>query len=654
MLYTLTSETKSLLDERIRTSQLLGGNAEFVLHGGGNTSLKSKVITVTGKEVTALFVKGSGSDLSIIEADGFTALDLEGLLEAKDLKEVNDDDMTMFFQTNMLDPNQSAPSVETFLHAFIPYRYVDHSHADYVVAVTNTDLTDDQIKDIFGGRIIVLPYRHPGFQLAEALIETIGGHDFSEYDGVILRNHGLVTWGDSAEESYRKHVNLVRKAESAVRSRWSGIKPAEADERELGKFIEFLPYLRGILSKQNKKILTWNNEPEAVGYSLTDLANALQSLGPATPDMLVRTKKDYLYLASIDEAKERIEEYMEKYTKDFDKNVGRRYRMHDPSPNVIVIRGYGVVTAAETPRESKITMDFAMHSFRVASAASAIGRNRFVSERESFEMEYWPPQEAKLKKHPRKPLDGYVAVVTGAASGIGKVSLRRFAEEGMVAVGCDIDKDIVEVSRNVDGESLPLVFDISREGEVKNAFAEIVKKYGGVDVIFNNAGYLKPSPIDETSLESLRKHVEINSIGTFLITREAFKIMKVQGVGGVFIFNATKNVTNPGEGMMAYGSSKAFVAQLSRYVALEGGKYGIRSNVLNPDKVFRESKIWEDGVLENRAKAKGMSVEDYKRGNLLRVEVLPEHVANIAIELIKDSIFGATTGTMIPVDGGIK
>ncbi|MEM2615304.1 MAG: bifunctional aldolase/short-chain dehydrogenase [Thermoplasmatales archaeon] len=652
MLYTLPYETESRLEDRIRTSRLMGSNPDLVLHGGGNTSVKSSIVSMTGKKINALFVKGSGSDLSKIEADGFTTLDLDGLIEAKELNEMNDEDMISFFRVQMLDPSQSDPSVETFLHAFIPFEYVDHSHADYVVAITNTDLSDDQIKSIFGDRVVVLPYIHPGFKLAKEFINILVDSDFGNYDGAILRNHGLVTWGHTADESYSKHLALVSKAESFVKSRWKGIEQRTIDDADVMKFVQFLPHIRGVLSKHRKKIITWNHDPEAVGYSLTDIAEKLQTLGPATPDMLVRTKKDYLFMNSIDEAEERIGEYVARYEKNYRQYIGGRYEMHDPNPNVIVIKGYGIITASDTLAESRITMDFAIHSLRVASAAASIGRNRFITEKESFEMEYWPPQEAKLRKKQRRGLEGYVALITGAASGIGKVTMHRFAEEGMVAVGCDIDSKIKEVSNNANETGL--IFDITNEEEVKKAFTEIVKMYGGIDVIFNNAGYLKPSLLEETSLENMRKHIEVNSIGTFLVTREAFKIMKSQGSGGIFIFNATKNVTHPGEGMVAYGSSKAFVAQLARYVAIEGGKYGIRSNVLNPDKIFRESRIWEGGVLENRAKAKGISVEEYKKANLLHVEVLPEHVANVAIELVKDAIFGATTGTMIPIDGGIK
>jgi len=653
MLYSLNGEARSSLEERVRTSRMLGSDSSLVLHGGGNTSVKT-VVSRMGKDVRALFVKSSGSDLGKAAVEGFTALDLDRLVEAQGLEEMSDEDMVLFFKASMLDPEQQQPSVETFLHAFIPFRYVDHSHADLVLAITNTDMTDEMIKDIFGGSVLVLPYIHPGFNLAKKFMEAVSGSELRNYEGAILRNHGLVTWGDSAEESYEKHIRLVKRAESFLSEHWKGIKEVHISKEKEEEFLSFLPKLRGMLSRKKRKILSWNSTPEAVGLSLDERLISLREVGPATTDMLIRTKRNFLFAESLEDLSGRIEEYRKRYEEEYGKYVSGKYEMHDPYPNVLIIRGYGVVASSFTAGESRIVGDLAIHSLRVASASSSIGRNRFLPEKECFEMEYWPPQEAKLRKIQRRPLEGYIALVTGAASGIGKVTLGRFSEEGMVSVGCDIDPGVNDVAKSLGGEALGLTFDISDEGAVQRAYREIIRNYGGIDVVFNNAGYLKPSPLDETTLEVLKKHIDVNSIGTFLVTREAFRIMKSQGIGGVFIFNATKNVTHPGEGMMAYGSSKAFAAQLSRYVAIEGGKYGIRSNVLNPDKVFRESRIWEGGVLENRAKAKGVTVEDYKKGNLLHVEVLPEHVANVAVALVKDSIFGATTGTMIPIDGGVK
>jgi rhamnose utilization protein RhaD (predicted bifunctional aldolase and dehydrogenase)/NAD(P)-dependent dehydrogenase (short-subunit alcohol dehydrogenase family) len=653
-MFAIPDDEKKLLDERVKTSRSLGADDNLVLHGGGNTSVKLKVRSMTGKDIPALFVKSSGSNLATINSEEFTAMKMSELLDAKLLQSMDDEEMSSFIKSCMLDQDQAFPSVEIFIHAFISSKFVDHSHADFIVALTNTELDDRAISEVFKEKVLVIPYVKPGFQLAKYFLDTIEERDLSNFAGVILRNHGLVTWGNTAKESYEMHVRLVKEAQAFIQNRWKGIPHVVMEKDREEGMIEFLPKIRGSLSKEMKKILTWDNSPEVVGFSISSEARKFSTLGPATPDMLVRTKKSYLFVEDLSELESKIADFVNTYEDEFKKFVHGGRTMHDPYPSIVVIKGYGLITAATTKREADILRDEAIHSFRVASAANAISKNKFISDQQCYDMEYWPFQEAKLSKRKRLELEGFIGLVTGAASGIGKVTFSRFANEGMQAIGSDIDPRISDVCEEIGNNSYGLKFDISNEESVTQAFREIVRNFGGIDAVFNNAGYLKPSPLEETSISDLRKHLEINSVGTFLVTREAFRIMKRQGIGGTFVFNVTKNVTNPGEGMMSYGTSKAFAAQLSRYVALEGGKYGIRSNVVNPDKIFRESKIWEGGVLENRAKAKGITPEEYKKGNLLRVEVLPEHVANIVIELIKDNVFGATTGTMIPVDGGIK
>ncbi len=351
-----------------------------------------------------------------------------------------------------------------------------------------------------------------------------------------------------------------------------------------------------------------------------------------------------------------IDEYAAKYRKEYEEYV-RGFPMHDPYPSCIVIRGYGLITAGINSREASIAMDQMRHSLLVNARAMRLGGNSFISRKEAYEMEYWPLEEAKLKKFHPRPLEGHVSVVTGAASGIGLEVARKLAMNGSAVIACDLDPDVTSVSKTLGTESgnpvIPAVIDISSEEAVEKAYRNAVLEFGGVDMLFNNAGVLKSSLIEDTTVQDLDLHYRVNARGTFLMTREAFKIMKAQNIGGNMVFNITKNLTNPGPGMLSYGSTKAFAAHVCHYVAKEGGKYGIRANIVNPDKIFRGSKIWENGVLEARAKAKGQTVEQYKTQNLLRREVLPDHVANVVLALINEDAFGATTDAMIPIDGGI-
>lgn len=648
----IPAEEMSLLRDRVRTSRQLGKNEDLVLHGGGNTSVKLTVVDQLKNKVEALYIKDSGSDLATIDEKGFVGLNLSSLIDAKVIVKMSDVEMTSYIRGCMLDPDVGFPSVETFLHAFIKEKFVDHSHADYVLMLTNTNLTDAKIAKVFGEKVLVIPYAPAGFELARLFIEAVSAADLSKFDGVILRNHGLVTWGDTANESLKKHMNIVKEAERFVKERWKEVKGIAIGNGRREEFIDFLPLLRGVLSKRVRKVLVWDNSPKTVAYSLLKEAKELCSIGPATPDMLVRSKGSYLFLENLKDVEIRVEEFVTDYNKKFEKNLGTGYLMHDPYPSVLLVKGYGLLASSSSFKQSKIIADHAKHSLRISLASGSVAGSRNITEKQKFHMEYWSLQEAKLKKLRKPELEGYIGVVTGAASGIGYVTFSRFADEGILSVGTDIDNAILKLQ---DGKSrFGMMMDITNEEEVRKAFRKIVEQFGGIDVVFNNAGYLHPSPLDEISLADMKRHLDVNALGTFIVTKEAFRIMKKQGMGGSFVFNVTKNVTNPGKGMTSYGSSKAFASQLSRYVAVEGGKYGIRSNVLNPDKIFKHSKIWEGGVLEDRARAKGITVDEYRRGNLLHVEVLPEHVANIVIALVKDSIFGATTGASFPVDGGIQ
>ena len=646
-------EFKDEVDERVYASRLLGSEPDLVLHGGGNTSVKVTETDHTGKRVEVLRVKGSGSDLSTIERSGFTGLRLLDLKAAQSVEAMSDFEMMDYLRKSMVDPAEPAPSVETFMHAFLPFRFVDHSHSDSILSLTNASIGAKEIRKILGN-VLFVPYFPPGFTLAKKILEVAGSID-NNTEGIVLSRHGLFTFGNSAKESYEKHVSLVTRAEEYISKTVGDRKPTRSFEHakiDTDKISE----LRGAVSARRKKVLHISTNPVDIEISSSEEAVRFQKAGPATPDMLIRTKYDYLFLRKEDSLKDSVLRFAEEYEKEFKENV-RGFPMHDPYPSIIVLEGSGIITQAPSYREAKIIYDQFIHSFRVNFNASIIGKQQFISRKEAFDMEYWPLEEAKLKKTSPRMLQGSVSLVTGSGGGIGLVAAEKLAVNGSCVVLCDVSPEVVQVagelSSRIRGDVIGIRCDISREDEVLAMFNEVLMKFGGVDILFNNAGILKSSPIDELSTEEMDRHYRVNSMGTFIVTREAFKTMKAQGIGGNIVFNITKNLTHPGSGMAAYGSTKAFAAQLCHYVSKEGGKFGIRSNIINPDKIFRGSAIWANGVLESRARAKNQTVEEYMTSNLLRREVLPEHVANVLLALVDENTFGATTDTMIPVDGGI-
>ncbi len=641
------------IDERVRTARMLGKDPELVLHGGGNASLKTVEIDHAGREIKVLRVKGSGSDMATIDVSGFTGLRMDDLLPAEKIEKMTDIEMMDYLRKSMVDPSEPTPSVESFLHAFIPFTFVDHTHSDHILMLTNSGMSEDNISSILG-HVLVIPYIPPGFILARQMLSTISKLT-PDIKGIVLEKHGLFTFGETATESYEKHMELVGKAREYVKNQCGDriydkkfLEPIDVDS--------ILPEIRGKLSAGFKKVLLVKKDGEPLEIAQSSQAQMYQKSGPATPDMLIRTKYDFLYVDNKNNVLDRIYEFATEYRKEHSEYVNV-YPMHDPYPSVIIVRGYGIITAARTLKECKIIMDQAVHSMRVNSVAGKLGKQEFISRKEAYEMEYWPLEEAKLKKFRPKPLEGNVCIVTGAASGIGYETFLKISENGGNVIAVDINKDVIKISEEINGKygvaSVGKIVDISDRKAIEKMVEEVVLKYGGIDVLFNNAGILKSEPFEEITPETIEKHIAINSMAPFVLSQKVFTVMKKQGTGGNFIFNITKNLTHPGPGMASYGTTKAFSAQLSHYIAKEGGKFGIRSNIINPDKIFKNSKIWDNGVLEKRAEAKGITPEQYKRGNLLNVEVLPEHVANMVLAILNDDIFGATTDAMIPVDGGI-
>ncbi len=642
-----------LIDDRVETARKLGMDNELVLHGGGNASVKVTEKNHAGKEIRVLRVKGSGSDMATIDSKGFTGLRMDDLLSAKSMKSMTDIEMMDYLRKSMVDPSEPSPSVESFLHAFIPHTFVDHTHSDHILMLTNSGTSREKISEILGN-VLVIPYIPPGFKLARELLNAVENIN-DKIEGIVLEKHGLFTFGETAEDSYQKHMKIVGKARKYVTS-VCGEKLFTEKYTDEVHVDHILPEIRGRISKNFKKILLVRKEGEALEIARSEEATKYFDSGPATPDMLIRTKFSFLYIDSAADVMEKIDAFAKNYAEEHSKYAAE-YKMHDPYPTVMIVKGYGIITAARTIKECNIIMDQAIHTFRVNAAAGKLGKHQFISKKEAYEMEYWPLEEAKLKKFKPKPLEGYVCIVTGAASGIGLEAFRKITENGGNVVAVDLNEGVLDIVKDINRaygvSSMGIVADLSDRAAITKMIGDVVLNYGGIDVFFSNAGILKSEPLEDISEATMDLHVSINAIAPFLLSQKIFTVMRKQGIGGNFIFNITKNLTHPGPGMVSYGTTKAFSAQLCHYIAKEGGKYGIRANIINPDKIFKNSRIWDNGVLEKRAEAKGITPDEYKRGNLLHMEVLPEHVANLVVALLDDTIFGATTDAMIPVDGGI-
>ena len=476
---------------RVYTSRLLGAESELVLHGGGNTSVKVEEKDHTGEPTGVLRIKGSGSDLAQIARDGFTGLRLEDLLAAKKFKSLDDLQMVDYFRKSMLDPSESSHSVEAFLHAFIPFKFVDHSHADSIIALTNTDLKDEEIRECLGN-VVVVPYIAPGFELARALADRM--EEITKADGIVLRKHGLFTYSESAKESYSKHIELVTKAEKFIATRIKGSLFTRKYDQISPDLMEFLPKLRGVLSGSAKKILHVNTDSAAVEVACSAEAEELCSYGPATPDMLIRTKHDFLYVPALGEIAEKVTDFAEKYRQEHS-TYAPSYPMHDPYPSVILIRGFGIITQSSTKKAARIIMDQAMHSFTVNAKCRKLGKPDFISKTQANHMEYWPLQEAKLKKFVPRKLQGIVSVVTGAAGGIGLEAFTALAQNGSHVIALDVDPAVVgageSLSKETKIENLSIQTDLGNEDQIRMSIEKAVREFGGVDVVFNNAGILK-------------------------------------------------------------------------------------------------------------------------------------------------------------------
>jgi rhamnulose-1-phosphate aldolase/alcohol dehydrogenase len=673
-------EGLSELETLAYRSNLLGADRAVANFGGGNTSTKAQERDHAGREVDVLWVKGSGTDLATIKAEQFTGLKLDEVLPLEEREEMSDEEMVAYLASCQLTPTMPRGSIETLLHAFVPYPHVDHTHPDAINMICCTQGGEELAAECLSEEAVWIPYMRPGFTLSRQVGEAVRKNPNARF--VLLAKHGLVTWGETHEESYSRTIEAINRAAEFVASRagepFGGrkVEPLAPERREV-LLAEVLPTLRGALSsgvreaQVAQKILRADHTSEDVlEFVCGRDSKELSQVGAACPDHLVRTKVRPLWVnldpesEGADELKEKLREGVEAYRREYEAYFSRHEEadeeMFDPNPRVVLIPGVGLVAAAQNHKEASLSRDFAYRAIAVMRGAHALGGYISLTEEESYAVEYWPLELYKLTlAPPPRELAGRVAFVTGGAGGIGSAVARSLAREGACVVACDLDEQGArEVADGLPEPGIATRADVTDEGEVARAYRWAILEYGGVDVVVSNAGFASSAPIEETSVEMWDKNHAVLAKGYFLVSREAFRILKEQGVGGSLIFVASKNAMAAGKNAGAYSSAKAAELHLARCLAEEGGSDRIRVNTVNPDAVLSGSRIWGSSWREERAAAYGIKPEEleeyYRQRNVLKVNVLPENIAEAVLHFASEARSSRSTGNVLNVDGGVK
>jgi rhamnose utilization protein RhaD (predicted bifunctional aldolase and dehydrogenase)/NAD(P)-dependent dehydrogenase (short-subunit alcohol dehydrogenase family) len=669
---------------RTYSSRLLGAEESLVLHGGGNTSVKSYVTNVLGEQVPALYVKASGYNLVDIEPQGHSAVDLEFLKRLRALENLSDAAMADEFRAHLFNPHAPTPSIEALAHAFLPHKFIDHTHADAMLALTNQSEARKRVQEAMGEDVIVLDYAKPGFKLAKAAAAAYESRSKSR--GMVWLRHGLVTWGKTARESYEATIELVTRAEQYLAQRATRplvvqvSTPSALAEKRL---LTVAPLVRGLLAESSgdadrpycRVILQSLTDRETLNFVDSDRGKRIALSPPLTSDHLIRTKALPLWLDSPayeDPARLRqqlataLEDYTAAYQAYIERNsahLPEGLKTFDPLPRVLLLPGLGAICSGKNVQAAKIARDITAHTLAVKAQIAAMGTYEGLSESQLFEMEYHTLQHAKLGRRDDLPLAREVALITGAAGAIGSAIAQGLLENGChVAVtdlpGQALENLVTELKGTFGDRVLGVALDVTDAASVAQGFEIIIKTWGGVDLIIVNAGIALVSSLEEMKLEAFQKLERVNTEGTLLTLSEAGRHFKYQGTGGDIVLISTKNVFAPGAKFGAYSATKAAAHQLARIASLEMAEIGVRVNMVSPDAVFshgtRRSGLWAE-VGPDRMRARGLDEkgleEYYRKRNLLKVQVTAEHVARAVLFFATRQT--PTTGATIPVDGGL-
>jgi len=642
------AEYQGDLAQRVYTSRLLGRDRTLVLHGGGNTSVKIREKNLLGEEEDILYVKGSGWDLATIEAAGFSPVKMRHLLALAKLEYLSDPQMVNELKTQMTRASAPSPSVETILHAILPYKYVDHTHADAVIAVTNTPNGLDRVQEIYGDKIVIIPYVMPGFDLALFCAEKFPAEAGKNTIGMLLMNHGMFSFGETAQESYERMIQLVSMAEDYLKaySAWENpLPPVVKSDLPVSKT---LAKLRREVSEVAgfPMIITQDRSDRALAFVQRKDLGQISQQGPATPDHVIRTKQLPMVGTDINAYVAAYKTYFAQYSA----TAKQPKTMLDPAPRVILDPELGMLTLGKTAKDAAIAADIYHHTMDVIAAATKLGGYQALPSQDIFDVEYWDLEQAKLRSGGKAPMfTGEIALVTGAASGIGKACVASLLQRGAAVVGLDINPAIQELHKRPDFCGIPC--DVTDEKAITEAIEKAVRAFGGIDILILNAGIFPGGcRIDSLATEQWRKVMTINLDANLTLMRECHPFLKLAPNGGRVVVIGSKNVSAPGPGAAAYSASKAALNQLARVAALEWGADNIRINSIHPNAVF-DTGLWTEEVLKSRAEYYGLTVQEYKTNNVLKVEVTSHDVAELAAEMC-GSLFAKTTAAHIPVDGG--
>jgi rhamnose utilization protein RhaD (predicted bifunctional aldolase and dehydrogenase)/NAD(P)-dependent dehydrogenase (short-subunit alcohol dehydrogenase family) len=680
------SQTPPELALRVYTSRLIGGDPGLVLHGGGNTSVKLRVKNIVGEEQEILYIKGSGIDLAAIEPGDFVGLELEPLRKLKKLPALSDEEMENQLRIHKIQSSSPDPSVEVLLHAFLPHRYIDHTHADFILALTNQKQWKDLLTEALGPEAALLPYQTPGLSLAKGVSEAFGTNPGVE--AVVVAQHGIFTFGEDARTAYERMIDYVGRAEAFIK-RKAPRKMLEASpagwkmpEGMVSTIARLTQAVRGACAFRSPggALRRFYTEVRAsddlVKVSLSPAAPGLCSSGVLTPDHVIRTKNKWVFIPGIPqedaELKKIVKEGVDAYIRDSDQTFAEQIGIKgiereklDPYPRVFLAAGAGIVTLGYTRRDARIAADIAEHTLRVKLLANEVGEYAPISESHAFDMEYWGPQQKKLGRVSPPPLQGQVAVITGAGGAIGLGIADRLLAAGAVVAISDIDGASLGkvhtalVKKYGESQVESFLLDVTDYGAVEKAFQDISCRVGGIDVLVPNAGVAHVARVEDLDPKKFDQVIAVNLKGTFNVIKAAIPIFRRQGTGGSIVVVSSKNVFDPGAAFGAYSASKAAAHQISKIAALELADMGVRVNLVNPDAVFGDeeipSKLWEL-IGPDRMKSRGLDPkglkEYYRQRNLLKVSVTAEHVGN-AVVFFATEASAATTGATLPVDGGI-